>query len=200
MTNMKTFLACLLFPFALVSCKKNDGKMDENGMLGVYYDFSTNIKIEDSHGTDLLDKRNEGHYTSDDIDIVVYQGKKVVAYQDIPLAPGKPILSNKKGYSIVGSQSDGYVLLLFFDLKSNKDPMSTKYLRIGKNGKIYAIKGEAKTFRSENGSNSLGGGGGSTATERVWLDGKLVWEVDKDEKLPLGNRNPEITIVVPKGE
>jgi len=166
-------------------------------MYGLFMNYIAMVRVSDSRGTDLLDKRNEGHYTSDDIDLIEYIGKNAVTHQeylDRTWIPGKPIFDNKKGYSLRQWESF-YFLSIPFNMENMDDRISTRYLRIGKDGKIYAIKGEVKVFRSENEPSGLYGGGSAIVTERIWLDGKLVWEAEKDE-LPAA-RNPEITIVVP---
>jgi len=184
---------------AFISCEKAENPPQEEGfgLYGAYSYYRTKVRIVDGLGRDLLDKNNEGHYTSEDIE---YIGKSTMTHQDYldrTWHPGAPILDNKKGYSFVQRESF-YFLSIPFVMKDIKDRISTRHLRIGNNGKIYALKGEAEILRSENEPWVLYGGGMAILTKRIWLDGKLVWEAEKEEKLPDGDRRfPEITIVVP---
>gem|GEM_PF-2669058 len=201
---MKTFLMCLVVPLTFLSCKKDGEKIGEDdGMLGAYHNFGASIRIVDSRGTDLLDPKT-GKYTYDDIDVMVWRGKKTVPYRSYELE--SPVFADyPKGFRIHNKAGISPYYVLGIELGvGNKEDMSSKDnlfyslgLRLGKNGRTYQLRGEAKVFRSENGSHCLGCGGGSTVTERIWLDEKLVWEPDKEEKLPPGDRSPEITIVVP---
>jgi len=200
---MKATIATLLaLHLALLSCEKAENPPQEGmaEMYGANSYFSTKVRIVDNRGTDLLDKSNERHYTSEDIDLIEYIGKNAMTYQDYldrTWRPGDPILDNKKGYSIVQRESY-YTLSVGFRMKNMDDRISTRHLRIGKNGRVYALKGEAEIFRPENEPWVLYGGGMVILTKRIWLDGKLVWEAEKEEELPDGDRRfPEITIVVP---
>jgi len=191
--------ALLALPLVFLSCEKTEKPPQEDvrGMYGVYPNFLTKVRIVDSQGNDLLDKSNERHYTSDDIDVIEYIGKHAMTHQeylDITWRPGDPILDNKKGYAIFLGE-DSYFLSISFRMKNMEDQYSTRHLRIGKDGKIHAIKGEGKVVGSENDSPwMLYGGGKAIVTERVWLDGKLIWEADRDNR-PL-DTDAVVTIVV----
>lgn len=187
---MRTTILYLLLPLIfLCSCEKATEKPKEDDKYGVYNNFGTSIKIVDGKGMDLLNSKSEKHYSYDDIDVIEFKGKTAVPYFNSDI-------DSPKGYSFgkFSETSNKLTNILQMPFDVSKGLTSLKHLRIGKNGKIYSLKGEAKVFGSHD-ANSSTFGGQSTVTEKIWLDGELVWE-GKD-LLP-AERNPVITIVIPE--
>ncbi len=155
MKNLFSSLTLLLIFFLSVGCKENQVKDDDLWLGGIVVSQSTNIRISDKAGNDLLNPDNENRIKDFKIFYVKDGQKKLYLV---------PNLDAPMGYRIVKhSLYDYYYLQVLLD--GGKDVKeTTTYLQIGDS--------EPDTVKCKYRENT----GASVISEKVWFNGKLVWD------------------------
>lgn len=150
-----------LFPAILLiySCKK------ENQMppYGAFVDGTFEFSLHNMQNEDLLDPNNPNHII-DTANIKVFYEKdgKLIAYQE-------PRYIHSKGYTIY-QHPDGYRAIIHFNLPEKSGNAKTY---IEWNNKLRDTL-EASFFIPENSY--------SVYKQKVWLNGKLIWNFDDGTK------------------
>ncbi|MCF0059733.1 hypothetical protein [Dyadobacter sp. CY356] len=158
---MKNLLSCisLLMIFLLsVGCKEDNVQSKDIFLGGVIVVQSTNIRISDKAGNDLLNPANENRIKDFKVFYVRDGQKKLFLV---------PNLDHPMGYQIVkhGLENYYYLKVLLDGGKGVKE--TTTYLQV-ENGEIDAIK--CKYMENT---------GASVISERVWFNDQLMWYAGK---------------------
>lgn len=144
-------MVCCISP----GCKRNDPG-------GVIISINVSIAYSDSEHADLLNPAHPDCIKAGDIEIYYLEnGEKHLAYNSWSDAP--------YGFRIIEGPGGRFYLASSVGIATDKNGISTTYI---------AIKN-----RSEDTLTALinkRGGGRITTVDKVWLNGKLVWETGGD--------------------
>lgn len=171
--------------YSVVSCNKEKSINDQEVHgYGFYPNTGIQIRIEDKNGNDVLSGKTGTSLTIEDIDRIIYVGKKnreEVYYN--------ALLRTPKGFEISKDEKSHYLSFDMFMTNYN-DKFYNNYLRIGKKGRVHKIKVETERLTSTLKDSY---GGAVVSLKKVWLDGVLVWEATSENPI---ERKANIKIVL----
>ena len=179
---MKRVLYLIMFVFTMASCSKSEiapkQEQEQNQWKGfsAYLSKHFAIVIRDDKGNNLLAKNTAQGYTDDDIVVGQYDKKgnfiEGAAYS--------------KAYIVYGFK-ENYIDItpvgpFFGDLPHNDEKIYTTILKIGKNNPADTFTCRFKTsVPSFSAANKATYGGSFIILDKVWLNGKLVWDSTVNE-------------------
>lgn len=155
-------LFCLPLLLSLLSCSKDNTSPDQS--VNHHVDASIGFEIRDNKGMDLLNTKNVGSYSKNDIAIGTVD------------AQGKFVKNTKTDLFWINSNQTSHYLIIYLPIpekQSEKDNMYNVYLKIGDNPadtlKVNYISKNIETSATTFGTSFL-------QKNNVWLNGKLIWE------------------------
>ncbi len=170
---MKAFLfISIIFSFLSCSKENNENKSDK---LFAHLDVGIGFRITDNDGMGLLDRSNPNRYTENDIAIGTIDSKG-----NFTKDKRTDLFSIDEGYSANGYITELNISLPYPQVVADKNKIYTVHFKIADNP-IDTLKVDYLMYLPDN-INRNNYSGGSIVKNNVWLNGKLIWTREMEEK------------------
>ena len=179
---MKNYLTFTLLSIIAISCGKDENEKQAKIPV-THYVSSIELRVQDSEGTDLLNRQNTGYYKDSEIEVFDNKTINAVFIQE---------------YS---SETDYYYLKLNLNYPEPEINKGQHYevelvseVKFGKN-EADEIKGLYEVKYHQGDDTSMGGGSGYTVIlQKAWFNDEEIYEIQasqsSDWKLPVIVKEP----------